>query len=262
MKILLERHSLVAEAQRLLNELGYDAGAVDGKAGPRTAATVTAFQRERGIAQNGTISSELVTLLRRAKENGTTARVAPTPTRQHLPSTLTPTSAQIRAPVQTRRSLHFSSSLSDVKDAIKAGADVNQRSPHNTTPLRRAVLYDKVEVVSEIVKAGADLEARDEWGQTPLHNAVNDRYSSSYSVRLDMVRVLLEAGANPNARDRWGRTPLHYAARECHGIQMLLKAGADANARCNAGKRPIDYVVYKTYLEENADFKVLRAASN
>ena len=41
-----------------------------------------------------------------------------------------------------------------------------------------------------------------------------------------------------------------------------LKAGADANARCNAGKRPIDYVVYKTYLEENADFKVLRAASN
>jgi hypothetical protein len=51
MRSLLERHSLVTEAQRLLNELGYEAGMVDGKAGSRTAAAVKAFQGDRGLSQ-------------------------------------------------------------------------------------------------------------------------------------------------------------------------------------------------------------------
>ena len=79
MGILLERHSLVAEAQRLLNELGYNAGTVDGKAGSRTAAAVKAFQGDRGLSQDGSVSPELVAQLRRAKEQGLTAKVALSP---------------------------------------------------------------------------------------------------------------------------------------------------------------------------------------
>jgi len=79
MRSLLERHSLVTEAQRLLNELGYEAGMVDGKAGSRTAAAVKAFQGDRGLSQDGSVSPELVAQLRRAKEHGLTAKEAPSP---------------------------------------------------------------------------------------------------------------------------------------------------------------------------------------
>ncbi len=79
MRSLLERHSLVTEAQRLLNELGYEAGMVDGKAGSRTAAAVKAFQGDRGLSQDGSVSPELVAQLRRAKEQGLTAKVALSP---------------------------------------------------------------------------------------------------------------------------------------------------------------------------------------
>ncbi len=127
MRSLLERHSLVTEAQRLLNELGYDAGGVDGKAGSRTAAALKAFQGDRGLSQDGSVSPELVAQLRRAKEQGLTARSEPSPKQQlhPLPSTQTPASVHTPAPFQMIKVSLFPlpSSLDKVKNAIKAGAD-------------------------------------------------------------------------------------------------------------------------------------------
>ncbi len=51
-------------AQQLLNELGFDAGPVDGKTGPRTAAAIRVFQQSRGVSWDGTVSNELVGVLR------------------------------------------------------------------------------------------------------------------------------------------------------------------------------------------------------
>ncbi len=51
-------------AQQLLNELGFDAGPVDGKTGPRTAAAIRVFQQSRGVAWDGMVSNELVGVLR------------------------------------------------------------------------------------------------------------------------------------------------------------------------------------------------------
>ncbi|WP_165807683.1 peptidoglycan-binding domain-containing protein [Plesiomonas shigelloides] len=54
------------EAQRLLTNLGYKPGAVDGNYGRRTADAVKAFQRDAGIIQDGRITQDLLSLLRRA----------------------------------------------------------------------------------------------------------------------------------------------------------------------------------------------------
>ena len=52
------------EVQQLLNELGYDAGPVDGKLGPRTVAAIRIFQQSRGVAWDGSVSNELLGVLR------------------------------------------------------------------------------------------------------------------------------------------------------------------------------------------------------
>jgi len=54
----------VAEAQRLLNNLGYDAGPVDGLYGPRTAAALRAFQEDHGLPADGLVDAGSVSALR------------------------------------------------------------------------------------------------------------------------------------------------------------------------------------------------------
>lgn len=53
----------VRQAQRLLNGLGYDAGATDGIAGPMVEAAVRAFQSDSGLDQTGRIDAALLQAL-------------------------------------------------------------------------------------------------------------------------------------------------------------------------------------------------------
>lgn len=70
--------ALIAEAQRLLGRLGYDAGPADGVAGRRTRGAVAAYQRASGMPEDGEIDADLVEHLRRA----VAARAAPPVERQ------------------------------------------------------------------------------------------------------------------------------------------------------------------------------------
>lgn len=70
------RSELVAEAQGKLNELGYDAGSVDGQSGPRTRAAVAAFQRDHGLQPTGEISTGLMDQLAQVTTGDSVARVA------------------------------------------------------------------------------------------------------------------------------------------------------------------------------------------
>ena len=56
--------SVVREIQTRLRRLGHSVGAIDGRAGPRTAAAVEAFQRARGLPVDGRLSLDLLRLLR------------------------------------------------------------------------------------------------------------------------------------------------------------------------------------------------------
>ncbi len=51
------------EAQRRLNELGYNAGTPDGAAGPRTAAALRAFQRDNGLQPTGRLDAPTMDVL-------------------------------------------------------------------------------------------------------------------------------------------------------------------------------------------------------
>lgn len=54
------------EAQRLLNELGHNAGDVDGIMGPATWKAITSFQKSSGREPNGKVDNELIDALYRA----------------------------------------------------------------------------------------------------------------------------------------------------------------------------------------------------
>ena len=56
--------SQIAELQTLLSQLGYDTGGVDGVAGPRTRAAVTAVQQQLGLPADGVPTLELLERLR------------------------------------------------------------------------------------------------------------------------------------------------------------------------------------------------------
>lgn len=50
----------IAQAQSLLNKLGYDAGPADGMMGPRTKDAIAAFQKANGLAPSGKVTPELL----------------------------------------------------------------------------------------------------------------------------------------------------------------------------------------------------------
>jgi len=53
-----------------------------------------------------------------------------------------------------------------VKDMVRAGADLNARTPTRMTPLMQAALACQTEVVKSMIQAGADVNAKDHLGNT------------------------------------------------------------------------------------------------
>ncbi len=68
----------VAEAQRLLNERGYDAGPVDGLIGHRTTRAILAYQDDHGLDQTGYVDESVLASLR-GSETVQRARTTPPP---------------------------------------------------------------------------------------------------------------------------------------------------------------------------------------
>lgn len=91
--------------------------------------------------------------------------------------------------------LHAAAELGGV-DAIsvlvEAGADIEARSDHRSTPLHLAASGGAVETVLALLHAGADVQAIDTRGSTPLHNGCK-------FLRVAVVRVLVDWGADTSA---------------------------------------------------------------
>ncbi len=66
----------IAETQRLLNELGYDAGPVDGQMGPATRQAIRSFQRDSGVPITGEFNFALLRRLRSTQNNDAVASPA------------------------------------------------------------------------------------------------------------------------------------------------------------------------------------------
>jgi S1-C subfamily serine protease len=73
----LERR--IREAQRLLADLGYAPGPVDGVIGPKTRVAIWAFQADIGLPVDGQFSDELIAALREAATRGQRVAARPAP---------------------------------------------------------------------------------------------------------------------------------------------------------------------------------------
>ena len=91
--------------------------------------------------------------------------------------------------------------LEAIERHIKAGMDLNQRGPDQSTPLMTATTFGRVEVAKALIGAGADLNMKSKDGSTALVGA-------SFFAHPEIVEALLEAGADPNIRNNNGSTAL------------------------------------------------------
>jgi ankyrin repeat protein len=196
----------IYEAQKKLEELGYDPGKPDGVRGNKTVTAIKLFQEDSGLPVTGRLDAQTVAEL----------------------------SAEI---VPSQFSLDEAVRLNDivlVKALIDAGADVNAIDELGETPLHVAVVRGYREVASLLIEKGADVNAGDVRGLTPVHAAAWRGYR-------DSVDLLITKGADINARDKDGLTPLHTAALagRKETVAQLIEKGADVNAKNKDAVTPL-----------------------
>ncbi|MBC8466318.1 MAG: ankyrin repeat domain-containing protein, partial [Deltaproteobacteria bacterium] len=94
--------------------------------------------------------------------------------------------------------------VDQIKEAIKNGANVNQKSA-NRTPLYFAVSENNLNAVILLVENGDRIDPLNGIaGRSALHQAAIKGY-------FDIVKHLVNAGAEINIRNTHNRTPLDYA---------------------------------------------------
>jgi ankyrin repeat protein/penicillin V acylase-like amidase (Ntn superfamily) len=105
-------------------------------------------------------------------------------------------------------------SLSQVRNLLRNGADVNTKTAIGTTPLIGATQAGNLDIVQYLINSGADINLADRHGNTALITAVVFGQS-------DIAASLMQAGANVNLANKADWTPLHYAA--ANGYLDLLR---------------------------------------
>jgi rhodanese-related sulfurtransferase len=94
------------------------------------------------------------------------------------------------------------------------------------TPLMRAALAGRADLVLELLSLGVDLHLRNADGNTAL-------WLACVSNDVRTVRPLLDAGIDIDSKNDTGATALMYSAStgKDHLVELLLRAGADPHVR-------------------------------
>lgn len=159
--------------------------------------------------------------------------------------------------------------VSDIREAIARGEDVNRKEDDGSTSIFGAVEDGDVEAVKLMLEHGAKVNVRDNTRQTPLmmineettveivelllqRGAKVNRVAESGDTALiraardakpEVLRALILAGADLNAQNEEGMTALMAAADEdnLENVRVLLESGADVNIRDKQGDNAWDY---------------------
>ena len=126
-----------------------------------------------------------------------------------------------------RTALHDARTAEEVREALRAGADVDAQTESGTTALMMTALHGGEHgagMMRLLVDVGADANKQDEYGGTALMQAAVDGGEHG----AGMMRALLDAGADANKQHQHGWTALMLAARhadEC-AVRLLVARGA------------------------------------
>ena len=129
----------------------------------------------------------------------------------------------------THRSLVAAAQAGDTAgalEALRSGADANERGADGATPIIWAAYNGDLELVKRLIAAGADLDARNDFGAFALSEA-------AIAGTTPIISALLAAGAAVDGTNPEGETPLMEVARTGHveAAKLLVKGGANVNAK-------------------------------
>jgi len=133
--------------------------------------------------------------------------------------------------------------LTEVKDSIDKGADINTQSSQGT-PVSLASLNGHTEIVKFLIQKGADINMRiEKGGQTPLMAAIVGR--------KEIAKLLIENGADINVKDNAGWSPLIWASAMNHAeiAELLIGKGAHIDEKNNQGQTPLMFASKWGYTE-------------
>ncbi len=169
-----------------------------------------------------------------------------------------------------------------VRAAIAAGADLEQRDAQGRTPLVAATKQDRPGVARLLLEAGADPNAKDDLqdsaflyaGAEGLTEIVRLTLAHGADVRstnrfggtalipasehghLAVIRLLLAAGVPVDHVNDLGWTAVHEAivlgdgsSRQVETVRLLLDGGADVTIRDRDGVLPRDLAARRGYTE-------------
>lgn len=112
--------------------------------------------------------------------------------------------------------------VSEVKESIAAGANVNSKDKNGWTALMFSCSLGCPECIKLIIDAGADVNAKNDDGKTAL--IVN----SVLGGDPECAKILIDAKADVNIKDSKGATALAYAKYKNYTkcVELLTAAGA------------------------------------
>ena len=132
------------------------------------------------------------------------------------------------------------SSFSEIKDAIKAGANVNSKDENGRTPLMAACEYESShEVIQLLMSFKAIVNDTDNKGYTAV------MYAAKYDPYPRVIAEMVKLGADVNIKANDGTTALMLACENTKSVQVvseLIKAGANINAKDKDGHTAMDYL--------------------
>ena len=266
------------DIQARLNELGYNAGSVDGIPGRGTRSAIAAFETANDLDSDGNADSVMLQALF-SRDARAMPRVASEPSEPvtkptkgsvdtstaenaSSPRTATGTTGVTEDAIPNRVRLQIdcekwntfkffkTATPADVQHCLDAGANINESDAARFTPLHNAATGGTAEVVTTLIHAGANIEALAlgannlpyEW--TPLHHA-------AFGNNADVVIALIEGGANIEAKTVDGSTSLHLAALRNNAdvVTTLIDSGANIEAKTVDGSTSLHLAA----LRNNAD---------
>ncbi|KAL8193974.1 hypothetical protein R6Q57_026216 [Mikania cordata] len=160
----------------------------------------------------------------------------------------------------------FNGDLSQIKNLIRTGADLNKKDYDGRSPLHLAASKGHLDITLFLIQNNVEVNISDNFGSTPLLEAIKNGHDSiasvlvkegasfnindagnvlcSYVARgdIDFIRRVLANGIDPNSKDYDFRTPLHVATSQGSYLiaKLLVEAGASVLLKDRWGNTPHD----------------------